>query len=293
MATNIFSTVNTDFIGNLVLDQYVQALAPLRAFTLSATTETSFRGDTVKVLSVGTGSTALDYTTDYSMQAAGATGIDVSLNKQKYTSLELKDSEWRNSGILEVEHFARSRGNALANSVLTDVMSFVSSSFYTETRTVSKSVAFSGSAVVDLSAYADGLKWDAFGRSMLLTPTQHSYLRKDNVIAQTYSFGTDDVIRRGEIPSVDTWQSIYKTPVVPNGSVGVCALPSAVVFASRVVAPPEGHSYSDVKVLADESTGLSITQLNWHNPDVGARRIVWTVNYGYAVGNSKGAFLLI
>ena len=290
---NNFTSVNTEVLGQLVLDQFVATLTPLRAFTVSATNQAAYRGYTVKVLNVQTSSAALDYTTTYAMQDTHGSSVDVTLDKHKYVSMELKDSEWRDSGLLSVEAFARSKGYSLANSILTDVMSFASASFYTETRTVAKSTAFSSSAVVDLSAYADGLNWPQFGRSMVLTPTQHSYLRKDNVIAQTYSYGSSDVIRKGQIPSVDTFENIYKSPVVVSGTVGLCAVPNAIVFASRVVEPQEPNQYSSVRVVSDEDTGLSLTELTWHNPDSGAKRVVWTCEYGYNIGNPKGAFLLI
>lgn len=290
---NTFTSVNTELVGQLVLDQFVASLAPLRAFTLSATDQPAFRGDSVRVLSVQTGSAAADYTTEYSMQGSHAEGIDVNLNKHKYVSLELFDSQWRDSALLEVETFARSKGYALANAVMTDVMSFVSASFLGETVTVAKSTAFSASAVVALGLEADNRNWPDFQRSLILTPTQLSYLKRDTAIQASYAFGSDTVIRKGEIPSIDTFSSVYKTSVVPSQTVGLCCVPNAVVWASRVVEPQNPHSYNSVKVLNDKETGISLTELSWHNPDAGSRRVVWTVEYGVALGNAKGAFLLV
>jgi hypothetical protein len=291
---NIFTSTNTEFLGQLVLDQFVATLSPLKAFTLSATAQQlNYRGETVKVLSVGTSSAALDFSTTYSMQDSQATGIDVTLDKHKYVSLELPDSNWRDSALLETERFARSKGYALGNAILTDVMSFVSSSFRTETRTVAKSNAFSASAIVDLSNYADSINWPQMDRSLLLTPTQHSYLRRDPVITATYSYGSSEAIKTGQVPSVDTFSSIYKSSVVPSTTVGLCAVPNALVFASRVVTPSPNHNYNEVKILSDPETGLSITQLSWYNPEAQSQRVVWTCEYGYAIGNSKGAFLLV
>lgn len=290
---NTFTSVNTEFLGTAVIDAYVAALSPLRAFTISATNATAYRGEKVRVLSVGTGSAALDYTDTYSMQHSEASGIDVTLDKHKFVSLELKDSEWRDSSLLEVERFARAKGYALALSVMTDVMSFVSSSFQAEKRTVAKSNAFSASAIVDLSSYADSLNWPEQDRSLVINPSQHSYLRKDTALQSAMAFGSPEIIRKGQVPSLDTFSSIYKTSVVPTTTVGYAAVPNAIVFASRVVGPQEPNSYSDVKVITDSETGLSITQLVWHNPDAGARRIAWTVEYGYNIGNSKGLFLLV
>lgn len=97
--------------------------------------------------------------------------------------------------------------------------------------------------------------------------------------------------RNGQIPSVDTWENIYKSPVVVGGTVGLCAVPNPIVFASRVVQPQTSNQYSSVRVITDEYTGLSLTELTWHNPVSGAKRVVWTCEYGYKIGNAKGAFL--
>jgi len=293
MATNSLTSVNSELLGNLVLDQFVATLLPLRAFTLSATSQVAFRGDVVKVLSCQTGSAALDYSTEYVMQNSEATGIDVTLNKHKYVSLELKDSEWRDSGLLEVEKFARSKGFALAQSVLTDTMTFFSASFAPETQSVAKSAAFSASAVVNLSNVCDTLLWPQYDRSLVLTPTQHSYLRKDTALQAAYAFGSPDIIRKGEVPSLDTFASVYKSSVVPTTTVGFACVPNALVWASRVVSAQTPHSYNEVRTFSDEETGLSLTQKTWHNPDIGSKRVVWEVEYGYAIGNRKGAFLLV
>lgn len=292
MANN-FTTLNTDFIGNLVLDQFVQTLLPLRAFTLSATNQVAFRGDTVKVLTVQTGSAASDYTNTYNMDNSHATGVDVTLNKHKYVSLELLDSQWRDSALLEVEKFARAKGFALAQSVLQDTMTFFSASFAPETQTVAKSTSFSASAVVNLSNTCDSLNWPQYERSLVLTPTQHSYLRKDTALQAAYAFGSPDVIRKGEVPSLDTFSSIYKSAVVPAGSVGFACVPNALIWASRVVSAQEPNAYHEVRVFTDSETGLSITQKKWSNPDAGSSRTIWECEYGYAVGNAKGAFLLV
>lgn len=290
---NTFTSTGHDFIGQLVLDQFVATLSPLKAFTLSATPQSSYRGEVVKVLTVQTSSQALDFSSTYSMQDSHASGVDVTLDKHKYVSLELADSNWRDSALLEVDRFARSKGYALANAVLTDVMSFVSSSFKSETRTVAKSNAFSASAIVDLSNYADSINWPQMDRSLLLTPTQHSYLRRDPVITATYSYGSSEAIKTGQVPSVDTFSSIYKSSVVPSTTVGLCAVPNALVFASRVVAPSPNHNYNEVKVLTDPESGLSITELSWYSPEAQSQRVVWTAEYGMAIGNSKGCFLLV
>ena len=290
---NVFSTINTEYLGNLILDEFVQTLYPLKAFTVSATSTPAFRGDVVKVLTMATASVALDYTNAYTMQQGGATGVDVTLNKHKYTSVELFDSEWRDSGLLETEHFARSKGAALAKSILVDLMTFVSSSFLNVTQSVQKSTAFSGSAVVDLSAYADSLNWPDYSRTLVLSPSQHTFLRKDPVVQQAFSYGNAEVIQKGIVPSLDTFSTIIKSPVVPAGSVGFCAVPNAVIFASRVVSPQEPNQYSSVKILTDESTGLSLTELVWHNPDAGSRRVGWACEFGFSLGNPNGAFLLL
>ncbi len=289
---NTFSTVNNTFIGNLVLDQFVATLAPLAAFTSNCTNQVAFRGDTVKILNVQTSSVALDYTGTYTMQASEAAGVDVTLNKHKYTSVELKDTEVRDAQILSAENFYRSKGYGLALAVITDVMSFVSSSFKASTTQVQASPAFSASAVVALTTVADGLNWTPFNRSLVLNPTQHSYLRQDANVLFSSIFSNLGKTTTTPMSTLDDWQ-IHKTNVVPAQTVGFICVPQALCFASRVIQPQEPNQYSDIQVLSDPETGLAITQLSWHNPDSGARRVAFITNYGYALGLSTGCRLLV
>ncbi len=292
---NTFSTVNNTFIGNLVLDQFVATLAPLAAFTSNCTNQVAFRGDTVKILNVQTSSAALDYadTGTYVMQHAEASGIDVTLNKHKYTSVELKDTEVRDAQILSAENFYRSKGYGLALAVMSDLMTFVSSSFKASTTTVSASPAFSSSAVVGLTAVADNANWTPYNRAMVLNPTQHSYLRQDsNILFSQIAASLMDKNATKTVSSLDDWH-IYKTGIVPTQTCGYICVPQALCFASRVVAPQTPNQYSDMQILTDPDSGLAITQLQWHNPDSGARRLAWIVNYGYALGLSTGCRLLV
>jgi hypothetical protein len=291
---NVFTSTGTEWVGQLVLDAYVQALSPLSAFTMNASNETFYRGDSVRVLVNATASAPLTYTTTYTIQDIGSTGVDVALDRTKYVSWQVLDSEWRDSALMSMENFLRSKGNALANYVLADVLSIASGSTnFSEETSVSASSGFNATSVTNVSLACDNLNMPQFGRSLVLTPSQHTYLRQDTALQAAYAFGSPDIIRKGDVPSIDTFGHVYKTPVVPAGTLGYACVPDAIVFASRVAQPQEGHAYNEVRTLTDEETGLSITMLAWHDPLVGARRNVFVANYGFAIGNNKGLVKLV
>lgn len=290
---NTFTSTNTEYISNLVLDTFVSYLAPLRAFTLDCSPAQSFIGATVPVLTVSTSSAAQDYVSTYQIQGATATSTVVTLNKHKFVSWELLDSEWRDSGLLSMESFAKSRGAALAEAVLTDVFSYMTASF--NASKVCPVASFSASFIADISLELDNLKTPQVGRSLILNPTYHTALRKDSALQNASSYWGSEVIRNGQVPSIDTFENVYKTHMVPATSnhIGLAVVPNAMVFASRTVAPQEPNSYNYVQVLTDEESGISITALRYHDPLVGSQRMIFTTEYGFNIANQSGSIRLL
>jgi hypothetical protein len=290
--SNTFTNVNTQLIGNLILDAYVKYMSPLRAFTLDASPAASYRGATIPVLSVAGSTAASDYTNTYAIQGSTASTTTVTLDRHKYVSWEILDSEYRDSSLLTVEAFAISKGSQLADAVLSDVLNCFTSSAYTPVSSSIPIAAFSASAVSAFSLQCDNLQMPQYGRSMLLNPTWHTRLRQDTALQNASAFGNAETIQKGIVPSIDTFENVFKTHCLPSGTNGLLVHPSALVFASRTVFPQEGHQYSRVQIFTDEQTGLSITHLQWHDPLVGSLRSIFTTEYGFASGNVSGSIRL-
>jgi len=286
---NALTTVNHTIISDAVLQAFVAGVAPLRAFCLNASPGAiSDRGNKVKVLSVPAQDAAIDFVAadGYVMQDADAEGVDVTISRHKFVSWALSDTEIANSPIIELESFGQQKGHQLARAVFQDILSLVTAANYGTAGFVGAASTFDSDDVVDIGKVCDDADWPGAGRSLILASAYHAALRKDNAIQDASAFGTDDSIRRGVVPSLDTFESIYKSTILPANAealVGLAVLPQAILIANRYLQPQEGHKYSRAEPVSDES-GLTLGLREWYNEDLGSCRIVMECNYGYVRG---------
>lgn len=284
------TNTGTEVLSQLVLDQFVQVLAPITAFTLNATSQTSYQGETVKCLSVGTASVAqqFDKAVGYLFNDTSAEGKTVSLNKHYYTTAQISDSDWNNSAILSLDVYGRSKGHEIGKAIVNDIFTFFTSSVNCPTSMSLSSGSFSVDRVVDISKQLDDLNAPQFGRVLILNPQYHSVLRKDTAIQNAQAYAGSEVIRRGEISSVDTFTRVIKCDVLPTGVVGYAVVPQAAVVALRAVGTQDTQAYREVRPYTDEETGITITAKSYLDPQKGALNGIWELNAGWILGNNLG-----
>ena len=289
---NVFTNTNTDALSTIVLDELMKSLAPVTAFTLDASPQAFYRGDRVKVLSVDTASAATTFTTAYEMQDVGAKTKDIPLT-HSYTSAQLSDADWRNSGLLTIDAFARSKAHALGKKILDDTFTYFSASATTCPTSMSVSTtSMRLNAVMSASNLLDNNNAEPGGRVLILAPSYHQALRTDTAVQNAASFGGSEAVRRGEIPNIDTFERVVKCNNMPNGVAGFAVAPSAGVIAMRAVETQDREMYQLVQSYTDEATGVTITSKRWGDHDAGAVRQVWETNFGVASGNKNAIVML-
>lgn len=283
--TNLTDTIVLD----KALEAFTAALTPLRAFALNVSPSEGQRGDKVKVLSIPAASAAIDFAGSYTVQDSTAAGIDVTLNKHKFTSWGVTDTQLSTRPQLEVENFAKQKGFQLAKAVLQDIWSQVTNANFGAAGHTGAAADFDSDDVIDLGAACDTASWPDMGRSLVLAGAYHANLRKDSSIKDASAYGSDSSVRRGEILSLDTFENIYKSTLIPGNSenlTGFAVVPDAMLVAMRYLAPQPGNTYSKVDSMSDPETGFTIGYREWYDNDAGELRAALECLYGYNVGNS-------
>jgi len=285
--TNLKHTILVD----AALEAFTAAFAPIRAFAHNFSAEAAQKGDKVRVPFVSAQDAAIDFAGTYTIQDADMEGLDITIDKHKFVSFGLTDIEISTMPQLNLERFGRQKGFQLAKAVYQDILSVVTENNYGNTsddKITSSAANFDADDVVDLSTLCDNDDWPDLERSLILTPAYHAAIRKD--LKDASEFGSDTVIRRGLVPSLDTFGSVYKTSLVPTNSqslVGFAAHPDAILTAMRYLQPQEGHKYSTATPVVDADSGITLGFREWYNEDTGTAKRVLEANYGFLKGNGK------
>lgn len=293
---NTFTDLKFTILLNIALESFVNTIQAIRSFAINASPDASQRGDRVRVRFIPSASGPLDWYVNgmtYSVQDVQANGIEVALSNHKFVSWGLTDHEIAEQPQIELEEFARQKGFQLAKAVWQDILSQVTVANFPQHQIVTNGgtpnfipTAFGVPDVVNLGLAADNLAWSEMGRAMILSAKLHSILRQDPSIQHYLNYGTDSVIRRGVIPSLDTFDAIYKSTVLPaNVPYGFAVKPDAMLVAMRYLAPQPGNLYYKAMPVTDPETGLTFGYREFYDNYKAQRVSVIECVYGYAQGN--------
>ena len=128
------------------------------------------------------------------MQDAAASGLDVPVDKHKFTSWSLTDKEVANQPQIALEMFGRKKGFELAKAVLLDIFGVITLANYGAPAIAAITPTnFDADMVVDISTACDTAYWSEQGRSLILLSSLHATLRKDNTLQNASAFGGSEV----------------------------------------------------------------------------------------------------
>src|SRR5580693_8342203 len=104
MPNNFINTLYT-ILTNAAIEAFTAVLTPLDVFARNYSSDAVERGDKVKVLWIPTQVVADDFLGTYAPMNATATGLDVVINRHKFVSWSMTDTELALNPIVNVEDF--------------------------------------------------------------------------------------------------------------------------------------------------------------------------------------------
>lgn len=303
---NTFTKLTNTVLAQTALEAFLDTMTPIRAFATNFSADAVQRGDKVKVCFVNAASAAADFSGSYSMQAASAEGLDITINKRKYVSWSLTPEELATQPQLNLERFARQKGNALAKAVLQDIWSQITAANYGNTDHTGPGVGgdkvtiavanFDSDEIALTMNCCDEEKWPDTERALILGPGYYYGIMKDSDVVGTAGLDASSVLRTGKVPQVFGF-NLYKSNCIPANSenlAGFAANPDGMLVAMRALIPEAGISGRPmVTPFTDPESGMTIVMREWFDPDNDASKRVLECNYGYRVGNATGVKRLV
>lgn len=292
------TTFNDKIFADAVLQQVVDLLAPLNAFSTDFSLAARQKGDSVTVPLFGNvTTTTFTQAADVMEQTGGAvTAVTVTLNARKITPVDLTTAQLMDSSAAnKMDAFAYQMAQSCASTVLQDILSVLTvSNFGAPTTTASAN--FKLDAIVALRVALNAKNCPKMGRSIIIDDGVEVGLFSDNNVLLATNRGHGRTINQGDFGELVGFENIYTTSVFPLNSIsliGVACGKAGVGVAFRQVGdvlPDEEYAAVERVENAEAGIGMTYTR-HWSRAQA-----KWFLNmqslYGYAKAVTKHVHLV-
>jgi|694.fasta_scaffold128535_2 hypothetical protein len=288
--------VNDEIIARNFIRGYTSVIAPLAALSTSFSADAARPGDTIKVIRDATAIDAVQTKSiggAYTIQDCDADKVDIELGTPKYVSWSLDDVEVARASGISIELFGFRKGNALAKSIMQDILGLVTNTNYGAAAFTGAASTFDEDDVADIAKACDDADIPEENRVLMLSNGYIAALRKSGAIKDTSGYGYN-AIMSGDVPMLHGFR-VIKSNIIPANSenlVGFACDPAAILAAFRYNAPQSGHKYTRAEPIVGEG-GITLGLRDWYDENSGTRRMVMEAIYGKTVGIAAGLKRLV
>lgn len=292
MAT--YTNLNLSRLANRALEAFVKDLVPLSLFSTNYSPEDAGRlkGNAVLVPLVGA-LTATTYNGSYAVCGGTKSVVTVTINRHKIVPVGQHDIDALNNSESGLDTFFFQQGAALAQAVLEDVLTLVTTANFTSVT----AVASTALDVPQLRAVRLALNvanapkspraalLDAVGMDALLGVTN---------FVQAHMFADNQVLKEGKVMRALGFDfaelnSSFTSTASVNAFLGHA---SSIATAMRYLAPQRPDAYDMAQGFSDDRTGATIGLRDVYDPLTATRYIVLEANYGYSAGITNGGRII-
>lgn len=284
MAT--YTNLNIPRLANAALQAFVKNLAPLSAFSTSFNPEAvgRTRGNVVLVPLVSS-LTATTFGGSYAICGGTKSVVTITINRHKVVHIGQTDLDAINNSDSSLESFGYQQGAALAQAVIEDIFTLITTSNFTSATAVTSTAL----DVPQLRKARILLNQDNVAqspRSCILDCVPYDALLAVTNFVQAQMFKDQGVLQEGKIMralGMDFFEVNNSFGSV-NSVMGFAAHASAIAVAMRYLEPQQANRYDNAGAFSDPRTGLTFGLRDTFDPLSGTRYLALECNYGYSAG---------
>lgn len=292
MATTISEKLNDDIIAKRLLASFRANLAPLNMFSTDYSPEAQEQGATVTVPLLG-GLTASDKRNAYE-EATGTMGsVQIQLNQYARATVDLSDEQYANCSAAKLEGWADDMAQAVAEKVVKDVFTLITSANYPSQVDVTPGMTIS-KLIKGARKVMNANKVPLNGRTYFPSVDAYDLLGDDPSIqiASALHYGGTEYVREGQIPRYLGF-NIFESIITPESAAnGFCVHPAAIAVATRALLPTKKEAYVESRIVKDKATGIALHFRRHYGTGVGKEFMSVECVYGFAVGRKEGIVIM-
>jgi hypothetical protein len=291
-----YTNLNLPRLADVALQQFVKELLPLSVFSTNFSPDNypaKHKGQGILVPLVGT-LTATTFGGTYAITTFAKSVITVTINRHKLVPIGETDLDAANNSDSSLESMALQAGAALAQAVLEDVLTLVTTANF----------AAIGTAVSSTVLDVPGLRSGKLALNQANAPKPNRCCIMDSVgmdallavtnFVQAYMFADNNVLKEGRVMralGMDLFD--LNASFVAAASVNCFfAHASAIAVAMRYLQPQRPENYDFAEQFSDARTGITMGLRDYYDPLTGTRYLAIEANYGYSAGITNGGRIL-
>ena len=247
-------------IAQTALLPWMQTLLPLSSFSTNFSPSAADKLDTIKVPIVGAPSASSDFAGDYTQNAdSQASTTSVTLNRHKYKTVHMTALEASTLAVPLLEKLVSTAAQQLAQDVLTDILSCVTSANFGTTGIPEVDAeSFTYRDVIKMREACGKANMPISPRSLILDSSHYSALLADDIVAKSFvtNLAAPSLIE-GTIQRLAGF-NVIETNCIPENAerlAGFAVHPSAIAIAMRYLQPVA--DYMEAGAVTDPTTGLT------------------------------------
>lgn len=292
MAT--YTNLNIPRLANAALEAFVKEMVALTVFSTNFSPEEvgRTRGNVVLVPLVGA-LTATTFGGTYAVCGGSKSVITVTINRHKIVHIGQQDLDALNNSDSALETFGYQQGAALAQAVIEDVLTLVTTANFTSVTAVASTALDvpqlrAGRLALNVANAPKAPRFaliDTVGMDALLAVTN---------FVQAYMFADNQVLKEGRVMralAMD-FHELNSSFVSAASVQAFLGHASAIAIAMRYLAPQRPEAYEAAQAFSDAKNGMTIGFRDTYDPLTGTRYMGLEANYGYAVGITNGGRII-
>lgn len=292
MPTTIDAKLNDDIISKRVLESFHAALAPLSMFSMDFSPDAKEQGANIIVPLLG-GLVATSSKNDYETATGTMDPVEISLKNYAKATVGLTDEQFMSSSSAKLESWAEEMGQAVAEKVITDVFSLITTANFPSVVTPTPGMTMT-KLVKQARRAMNTNKVPLTNRTYFPSVDAYDLLADDPAVqfASALHYGGTEYIREGKIPRFLGF-NIFESTLLPKSAVnGFCVHPAAIAVATRALVPSSKESYLESRVIVDKKTGIALHYRRHYSSGKGQMFVTVECVYGAAVGRKDGLVIL-
>ena len=282
------ATVNAPLIAQ-------QALTTLLAkFPVLTQIATDFSDQSVKfqqdiVTHIVTPTVAQDFdpATGYVPSDQAQVDVNVKIDRHAYAGYAITDVE-RSTSVIDLnQRYADKVAYALGRKVSDDLFGLIVAANFANVTTVD-ATTFGRDTIVDIATKMNKRFIPDMGRFMFVNSDYYNALQKDEALYKAYiAPPVGDVVVTGVLPNVNGFTVAEYSALPDNGErlMGFAGIKEGLVMAARVPDVPEYTGDTEINVVTDPRTGLSVQVRDRYDGRLGRQEVSYTLMYGFTAAN--------
>jgi hypothetical protein len=282
------ATVNAPLIAQ-------QALTTLLAkFPILTQIATDFSDQSVKfqqdiVSHIVTPTVAQEFNpaTGYVPSDQAQVDVKVKIDRHAYAGYAITDVE-RSTSVIDLnQRYADKVAYALGRKVCDDLLGLIVAANFSNFTEAAVN-GFGRNSIVDIGTSMNKRFIPDMGRFMFVNSDYYNALQKDEALYKAYiAPQVGNVVVSGVLPNVNGFTVVEYSALPENGErlMGFAGIREGLIMAARVPDVPEYTGDTEINVVTDSRTGLSVQVRDRYDGRLGRQEVSYTLMYGFTAAN--------